>query len=525
MAITQVDSRQVKYISLGIGAVNRKAQDKMRESVSVLDFGAVGDGITDDTAAFLLVAANNKPIDLCGLAYKVNTNATIPLTAPMYNGTIVVGTTPTGNLFTVGGDDVFIKDVNFIGGSGVLSTALVVLSMATNFKIAWNNFTGFTNGGIVAQSGSTGGVIANNVLDACSATLSGDQYGAISSNANNCVISGNIITDCEQTGISVFAVSNVVIADNIISGDGVSVKSGGIISDGKTTDLTIRGNTIKNVNVEGIQVAGNSTTYLGPTSRIIIVDNIITESAYSGITLYSADTDGIVLVSISGNTISKAASTQWAIQLDRVAYVTVSGNTLSGYATGVRQDNSCSYTNINGNIIMNFSGIGISAGASYGNVCHNIIQGIVASSTGVSANSAATAGNILIAQNNISDCLIGIESVFTITNSIAVRSNYLKGNTTNLSYTSANANSSIDNLIGDNVLAGFVTLNGTTEVFISNAAVVAGDKINLIFTNYGAGSELTTGAVFVARIVESIGFGVRSTGATDVSNYRYEIIR
>lgn len=35
----------------GTGAVARSAQDKMRDSISVLDFGAVGDGATDDTFA------------------------------------------------------------------------------------------------------------------------------------------------------------------------------------------------------------------------------------------------------------------------------------------------------------------------------------------------------------------------------------------------------------------------------------------------------------------------------------------
>ena len=35
----------------GIGAVARSAQDKMRDIVSLKDFGAVGDGVTDDTAA------------------------------------------------------------------------------------------------------------------------------------------------------------------------------------------------------------------------------------------------------------------------------------------------------------------------------------------------------------------------------------------------------------------------------------------------------------------------------------------
>lgn len=35
----------------GVSAVARSAQDKMRDTVSVKDFGAVGDGVTDDTAA------------------------------------------------------------------------------------------------------------------------------------------------------------------------------------------------------------------------------------------------------------------------------------------------------------------------------------------------------------------------------------------------------------------------------------------------------------------------------------------
>ena len=44
-------SSLVGFIQSGSGAVATTVQAKLRESVSVLDFGAVGDGVTDDTAA------------------------------------------------------------------------------------------------------------------------------------------------------------------------------------------------------------------------------------------------------------------------------------------------------------------------------------------------------------------------------------------------------------------------------------------------------------------------------------------
>lgn len=48
---TSISSDNVSYLPAGTGAVATTVQSKLRECVSVKDFGAVGDGVTDDTAS------------------------------------------------------------------------------------------------------------------------------------------------------------------------------------------------------------------------------------------------------------------------------------------------------------------------------------------------------------------------------------------------------------------------------------------------------------------------------------------
>jgi hypothetical protein len=73
-----VNSSDVLYYEGGTSSVDRNVQSKLQESISVLDFGAVADGVTDDTSAFTAAwaSANPQAVLVPAASYKITGTVT-----------------------------------------------------------------------------------------------------------------------------------------------------------------------------------------------------------------------------------------------------------------------------------------------------------------------------------------------------------------------------------------------------------------------------------------------------------------
>jgi hypothetical protein len=102
------DSLLVSYQPAGTGAVTTTVQAKLRQTVSVKDFGAVGNGVTNDTSAIqaALNAGAGKSVYIPAGTYKTSNALTIPSQTVVYGdgpGTVISCTNPASSQFIING--------------------------------------------------------------------------------------------------------------------------------------------------------------------------------------------------------------------------------------------------------------------------------------------------------------------------------------------------------------------------------------------------------------------------------------
>lgn len=108
---------KVKYKHISAGAVNRDISKKLNESVSVGDFGAVGDGVADDTAA--IQAAINAAAS-SGISDVLMDAPAFKITAPLIVSSSNMNITVTGTLKYAGASASFITASDIRGAFSIV---------------------------------------------------------------------------------------------------------------------------------------------------------------------------------------------------------------------------------------------------------------------------------------------------------------------------------------------------------------------------------------------------------------------
>ena len=106
MANTRARAKQVTYKSDATGGVVRNLHDKLSDTVSVKDFGAVGDGVTDDTAAFTSAIAAASEVHVPAGTYKISSTLTLTTTrliGEQYQNTFLRFTAAVTTAVEIGG--------------------------------------------------------------------------------------------------------------------------------------------------------------------------------------------------------------------------------------------------------------------------------------------------------------------------------------------------------------------------------------------------------------------------------------
>jgi len=144
--LTNTTSALVSYTPPGTGAVTRTVQDKLRETISVKDFGAKGDGVNDDTAeiqaainaAATFGSASNQGATLFFPSGKYLISSTIDLPGAQYVSLIGEGRSSVIS-WSAGAS----SDVMFSMDNGSDSSQIFVEKLHFTNPVDNNSLTGF----------------------------------------------------------------------------------------------------------------------------------------------------------------------------------------------------------------------------------------------------------------------------------------------------------------------------------------------------------------------------------------------
>ena len=148
-------SSLVGFINAGTGATARTVQSKLRDVVSVKDFGAVGDGVTDDTAAIQAAVNAAYSVMFPEGTYLVSSTITLrstqSLLAPSYRNATIRPTISNGSavFYVLNGTGMRIEGINIVStGTKASPQNCIGIEFSTNTRRSFIDarFSGLAKG-------------------------------------------------------------------------------------------------------------------------------------------------------------------------------------------------------------------------------------------------------------------------------------------------------------------------------------------------------------------------------------------
>jgi hypothetical protein len=192
-----IQASKLSFTQAGTGAVARTVDSKLKDVVSVKDFGAVGDGVADDTAAIQAALSSGAvTIDGKGSTYKINSPLTLPQGVTLQNIRLNAGTAGmnmvlvnsssriVNSLLTGTGTTNIVERGVYPATDGVVDVSLDITVTQLTVGVQAQHITTFSSANIPKRW--TGKIYCNNIVGATGVS---EGYGLLLSPAEACEFS------------------------------------------------------------------------------------------------------------------------------------------------------------------------------------------------------------------------------------------------------------------------------------------------------------------------------------------------
>jgi hypothetical protein len=206
---------EIVYVPAGTGAVSTTVQNKLRESVSAKDFGAVGNGVTDDTAAIQAALNTGNTVYLSAGTYLITAGLFI-----LTNGQNIYGDGPSQSNILVSGSgyDAITISSSYSGVRDVKIYAVTPRTSGAFINLNSNTRSNFIKN-FFLQKGNVG------ILISANAVITYIEQGEIL----DCTANTGVCIDI-QGGNDTFITE--IVADNLLGSEpaaGIKISSSGAV--------------------------------------------------------------------------------------------------------------------------------------------------------------------------------------------------------------------------------------------------------------------------------------------------------